>query len=379
MKGKLLKVLGVTLLAAALFVAGTKEVKADEEYEIGHFNNDADYVVKYESGSFGAIKGTLSEGADVTGKTLIVQNASDGRISMNDTSISARKEVIFMLDGILEKNDYRIYRGTEGTKIKFELEHKHSGSYKINDEGEHQLKCYYCNNFYGDVHSIIKVKDPNYIGQFCDYYKCKECGERVESVNHNYTWVTEVCSDTGRTYKVKKCKNCNKYDWSTQTFIEEKKEEIEEKEEKKEESSSSSSSKVSVPVLSAAEQAKVTEQAQAVVGSKAYTEKQAEIQKSVVSAVAALTKLTPAQVSAVQSTGVAVNLGGCTTLDRATVVTLASNSTIPYNMAFTWNGLAFSVKVPAGADYLSLLDANGNLQMWKLVQKYGIATVKVVK
>ena len=48
-------------------------------------------------------------------------------------------------------------------------------------------------------------------------------------------------------------------------------------------------------------------------------------------------------------------------------------------MAFTWNGLAFSVKVPAGADYLSLLDANGNLQMWKLVQKYGIATVKVVK
>lgn len=368
MKGKLLKALGVTLLAAALFVAGTKEVKA-EEYYIGYFEGNADYVVKYESGSFTGTKGTLSVDDDVTGKTLIVQNASEGSISMNNTSISAGKEAKFMLDGNSENNDYRIYRGTEGTKIKFELVHKHSGSYKINDDGKHQLKCYYCNEFFGDVHSIIKEKEPAYIGQFCDYYKCKTCGERVESVNHNYTWVTEVCSDTGRTYKVKKCKNCNMYDWSTQTFIEEK----------KEESSSSSSSKVSVPVLSAAEQAKVTEQAQAVVGSAAYTAKQAEVQKSVTTAVAALTKLTPAQVSAVQSTGVAVNLGGCTTFDRATVVTLASNSTIPYNMAFTWNGMAFSVKVPAGADYLSLLDANGNLQMWKLVQKYGIATVKVAK
>lgn len=322
MKGKLLKVLGVTLLAAALFVAGTKEVKADEFY-IGYFEESgvtADYVVKYGPDIWEVTNGELSQGDDVTDKTMIVQNYSNDNISVGSYPISAQKETLFRFDGISEICGRNIYRGTEGTNIKVELVYEHS-----------------------------------------------------------YTWVTEVCSDTGRTYKVKKCKNCNKYDWSTQTFIEEKKEEIEEKEEKKEESSSSSSSKASVPVLSAAEQAKVTEQAQAVVGSKAYTEKQAEVQKSVTTAVAALTKLTPAQVSAVQSIGVAVNLGGCTTLDRATVVTLASNSTIPYNMAFTWNGLAFSVKVPAGADYLSLLDANGNLQMWKLVQKYGIATVKVVK
>lgn len=326
MKDKLLKVLGVTLLAAALFVAGTKEVKADE-VDIGYFEENgvtADYVVKYESDIWEVTNGELSQGDDVTDKTMIVQNYSNDNISVGSYPISAHKETLLRFDGISEICGRRIYRGTEETNIKVELVYEHS-----------------------------------------------------------YTWVTEVCSDTGRTYKVKKCENCNMYDWSTQKFIEEKKEEKEEKkeeiEEKKEESSSSSSSKASVPVLSAAEQAKVTEQAQAVVGSKAYTEKQAEVQKSVTTAVAALTKLTPAQVSAVQSIGVAVNLGGCTTLDRATVVTLASNSTIPYNMAFTWNGLAFSVKVPAGADYLSLLDANGNLQMWKLVQKYGIATVKVVK
>ena len=48
-------------------------------------------------------------------------------------------------------------------------------------------------------------------------------------------------------------------------------------------------------------------------------------------------------------------------------------------MVFTWNGAVFSVKVPAGVDYLSLIDANGNLQMWKLVQKFGIASAKLAK
>lgn len=153
----------------------------------------------------------------------------------------------------------------------------------------------------------------------------------------------------------------------------------EEKEEKKEESSSSSDNKSTTPALTPAQQAKATEQAQAVVGSKAYAEKQAEVQKSVATAVAAITKLTPAQVATVAKTGVAVNLGGCTSIDRTTVTTMAKNNTIPYNMGFTWNGVNFVVKVPAGVNYLSLIDANGNLQMWKLVQKYGIAGATIAK
>ena len=156
-----------------------------------------------------------------------------------------------------------------------------------------------------------------------------------------------------------------------------KEEKEEEKEEKKEESSSSNNNPA--PALTPEQQAKVTEQAQAVVGSKAYTEKQAEVQKTVAASIAQLAALTPAQKAAVASTGVAVNLGGCTTLDRTTVVNMASNNTIPYNMVFTWNGAVFSVKVPAGVDYLSLIDANGNLQMWKLVQKFGIASAKLAK
>ena len=215
-------------------------------------------------------------------------------------------------------------------------------------------------------------------GKECgEWYDCDagvaDCTKQWDVVHGGMVeWVTEKCSETGRTYKVQKCKKCGKYYWDSQTFIEEKKE-------KKKESSSSSSSSSSAPVLTAAQQAKVTQDAQATVGSTAYATKQAEVQKSVTTAVASLATLTPAQVKSVSNTGFAVNLGGCTTLDKTTVATLASNNKIPYNMGFTWNGINFIVKVPTGADYTKLIDAQGNLQMWKLVQKYGIAGASLVK
>lgn len=148
----------------------------------------------------------------------------------------------------------------------------------------------------------------------------------------------------------------------------------------KEESSSSSSSdsSESAPApLTAEQQAKQTEVAQGTVGSEAYTAKQTEVQNTITTAVASMAAFTPAQKAEVARTGYSVNLGGCTTINSSTVAVMARNNTIPYNMGFTWNGVVFAVKIPAGVDLTTLLDANGNLPMWKLVQKYGLAGARL--
>lgn len=239
-----------------------------------------------------------------------------------------------------------------------------------------------CNTCSTDEHKVV-VDSHDAIPDVSDvctgFAPCsvEGCTVRISlaSPRHNYAWVTETCSETGRTYKVQKCSKCNEYNWDTQTFVEEKKTE----KKKSESSSSSSSSKQSTPALTPAQQAKVTEQAQAVVGSTAYTAKQAEVQKSITTAVASVAQMTPAQVAAVSQTGVPVSLGGCTTLDRTTAATMARNSSVPYNMMFNWNGVTFSVKIPAGANYMNLVDAKGDIQMWRLVQAFGISNAVLAK
>lgn len=77
--------------------------------------------------------------------------------------------------------------------------------------------------------------------------------------------------------------------------------------------------------------------------------------------------------------GFEMDFGGCTTLSPRAATALITHNTIPYNVSFSWGGLVFSLKIPAGADIKGLVDANGNIQMWKLVQKYGITNARLLE
>ncbi|MDO4966354.1 MAG: hypothetical protein Q4E51_06555 [Lachnospiraceae bacterium] len=150
-------------------------------------------------------------------------------------------------------------------------------------------------------------------------------------------------------------------------------EEEEEKEEKREESSSSSSRSDSTPEPTPAQRAEITRNEQGVVGSKAYAEQQAKVESTINTAVARIAVMTPEQVAVVKNTGLGVNMGGCTTFSPSLVRTIAANNTIPYNVGFTWSGINFTIKLPAGINMTDFMSPDGSVQMWRLVQKYGIA------
>lgn len=109
--------------------------------------------------------------------------------------------------------------------------------------------------------------------------------------------------------------------------------------------------------------------------------KQAEAVQTITQSIAAIDTMTRAQRNAaVRNGGVAVNLGGCTTLSPAVASQIISNtSKVPFTLSFNWNGITFGLQLPRNAKITSLLDANGNLQIWKLVQMYGIKSAVVQK
>lgn len=252
------------------------------------------------------------------------------------------------------------------------------------EDGEPNATCLLCG--YTCSHPEITESDWYSIVGEKHGKQCKSCFCIDESTLQDHTYIYYGKSGNVHDISCSVCdillggENCQFDEDDTCIKCGHKKtEEKKEKKKKTESSSSSSSSKQSTPALTPAQQAKVTEQAQAVVGSKEYSAKQAEVQKAIVSTLASVATMTREQASEYRSMGIPVNLGGCTTIDNKSVATMIANSSMPYNMAFNWNGVTFSVRIPAGANYINLLDANGNLPMWKIVQIYGIRNAVLAK
>lgn len=409
-------ILATTVIASGL-VMGPKEVKADSNRTIRVFIKPDGVAIVFKDNS-GYL--TIADGDVIPAGTYEVKNDTpnikakiivDGSVTTTVTPNTT--------DNITIADDTYLYSGS-GIVLTFELEDtipsgdkvaltKENGNafgYSMADNtGEMHYNTQWShdrvNNLVGGENVCLHYGPEVYTEINGDKYVYKNASNNVPALSYetkggstgniqykydsraDLVWFATPSLTTGKSWKLVssagtlKLLECDEETVSPSNYkrVEEKKEK--KKEEEKKESSSSESAPA--PALTPAQQAKITEQAQAVVGSTAYAEKQAEVQKSVAATVASIATLTPVQKAAATKSGVPVALGGCTTLDRTTVATIASNNTIPYNMGFTWNGINFIVKVPAGANYLSLIDASGNLPMWKLVQKYGIAGATLAK
>jgi len=122
-----------------------------------------------------------------------------------------------------------------------------------------------------------------------------------------------------------------------------------------------------------AQLAEIARNEQGVVGSAAYNTQQAKALNTVSSAAAIMTMMTPEQIEVVKAMGIGVDLGGCTTISPMLAYTMSVYNSVPYVIGFTWNGMTFTVSIPAGSNITTLINPDGSVPMWKVVQNYGIA------